>query len=165
MIFVKYTDGGFMETWTRAHDALEQDLERVIGSRLLDPVDILFGLDELLRQRAAGEIRTWAAALLGSDDRAAQYTAIRLVSVLYPGDAPFDPPAPWWGTPFGQAVLQRVGHPAALAVPFSVAAAMLGITRQGIHDLANRGKLDRDAGGGVTVASVRARLAATRPRP
>jgi hypothetical protein len=35
---------------------------------------------------------------------------------------------------------------------------MLGITRQGVHDLLNRGKLTRHADGGVTVASIRARL-------
>jgi hypothetical protein len=43
-------------------------------------------------------------------------------------------------------------------VPFSVAAAVLGITRQGVHDLTVRGKLQRDPGGGVTVDSVRVRL-------
>nr|WTB30675.1 hypothetical protein OG781_15275 [Streptomyces sp. NBC_00830] len=147
-----------METWTQEHDLLAKDLERIISSQLLDPVDILFGLDEPLRERAVAETRDWATTLLGTDDRAAQYTAIRLVSVLYPSDAPFDPPAEWWSTPFGRAVALRAGHPAAEAVPFSVAAAMLGITRQGVHDLTNRGKLERHPSGGVTVASVRTRI-------
>jgi hypothetical protein len=40
---------------------------------------------------------------------------------------------------------------------------MLGITRQGVHDLLNRGKLTRHADGGVTVASIRARLAIRAP--
>jgi DNA-binding GntR family transcriptional regulator len=35
---------------------------------------------------------------------------------------------------------------------------MLGITRQGVHDLVNRGKLQRDPGGGVLVSSIRDRL-------
>ncbi|MFF5109661.1 hypothetical protein [Streptosporangium sp. NPDC000509] len=81
------------------------------------------------------------------------------MSALYPSDTPFDPPAGWWTTPFGQAVARRVGHPAAVAVPSSAAAAMLGITRQGVHDLASRGKLERHPDGGITTASIRARLA------
>jgi hypothetical protein len=38
-----------------------------------------------------------------------------------------------------------------------VAGAMLGVTRQGVHDLVSRGKLDRHPDGGVTTDSVRAR--------
>jgi hypothetical protein len=96
--------------------------------------------------------------LLGEDDQAAAYTAIRLVSALYPSDAPFDPPVGWWGTPFGRAVARRAGHPAASSVPVSVAAAMLGITRQGVHDLVRRRKLDRDPDGAIITRSIQARL-------
>jgi hypothetical protein len=95
--------------------------------------------------------------MLGHDDRAAAQMIIRVISSLYPGDAPFAPAAEWWRTPLGQVVLRRVGHPSARAVPYSVAGAMLGITRQGVHDLITRRKLERDPEGGVTVASVRAR--------
>lgn len=84
------------------------------------------------------------------------------MSALYPGDEPFDPPAGWWGTPLGRAVAQRAGHPAAAAVPVSVAAAMLGITRQGVHDLVRRRKLDRDPDGAITTASIQARLSRSR---
>ena len=143
-----------------ARKALAHDLGRVIESRLLDPLDILFGTGELLRKRVREETYAWAAMLLGGDDKAAAYTAGRLITALFPGDGPFDPPAEWWATPFGRAVALRVGHPTARAVPVSVAAAMLGITRQGVHDLLNRGKLSRHADGGVTVASIRARLTA-----
>jgi hypothetical protein len=149
-----------METLAEAREALADDLARVIESRLLNPLDILFGTGELLRTRVREETHAWAALLLGEDDQAAMYTAIRLVSALYPSDAPFDPPAEWWATPFGRAVALRAGHPAAQVVSVSVAAAMLGITRQGVHDLLNRGKLARHPDGGVTAASVRARLAA-----
>lgn len=96
--------------------------------------------------------------LLGDDEQAAAHTAIRIVAALYPGDAPFDPPPPWWRTPLGQVVIRRVGHPSVQAVSYSVAGAMLGVTRQGVHDLATRGKLARHRDGGVTVDSVRARL-------
>src|SRR3954462_14659464 len=124
--------------------ALIEDLRRIVGGRVLDALEILFdpdelsGADERLRELLKVRSRIWADVLLGEDDRAAAFLAIRLVSVLYPGDAPFDPPAGWWGTPLGRAVARRAGHPAATAVPVSVAAAMLGITRQGVHDLVRR---------------------------
>lgn len=148
--------------------ALAEDLRRVVGSRLLDALDILFELDELsgdrgrLRELLEVKSRTWADVLCGEDDRAAAFLAIRLVSALYPGDAPFDPPAAWWGTPLGRAVARRAGHPAATAVPVSVAAAMLDITRQGVHDLVRRHKLDRDPDGAITTASIQARLSRSR---
>jgi hypothetical protein len=144
--------------------ALAADLRMVVGSRLLDALEILFEPDELdgggERLRALLERKSlrWAEVLCGEDDRAAAFLAIRLVSTLYPGDAPFDPPAAWWRTPFGRAVARRVGHPAATAVPVSAAAAMLGITRQGVHDLVRRHKLERDADGAITTASIQARL-------
>lgn len=148
--------------------ALAEDLRRIIGSRLLDALDILFNPDELSghRERLRGLLevksRTWADTLCGEDDRAAAFLAIRLVSALYPGDEPFDPPAVWWDTPLGRAVARRAGHPAAVAVPVSVAAAMLGITRQGVHDLARRRKLDRAPDGAITTASIQARLSRSR---
>ncbi|MFC7589406.1 hypothetical protein ACFQYP_41285 [Nonomuraea antimicrobica] len=100
----------------------------------------------------------WAAQLLGPDDRLAVHMAARLVAALFPGDGPFDPPDEWWGTAFGRAVARRAGHPGKEAVPFATAGAMLGITRQGVHDLVKRAKLDRHQDGGVTTASVHARL-------
>jgi hypothetical protein len=144
--------------------ALAEDLRRIVGSRLLDALDILFEPDELsgesgrLRELLEVKSRAWADVLCGEGDRAAAFLAIRLVSALYPGDTSFDPPAAWWSTPFGRAVARRAGHPAATAVPISVAAAMLGITRQGVHDLVRRRKLDRDTDGMVTTASIQARL-------
>ncbi|MBP2706354.1 hypothetical protein JOL79_21325 [Microbispora sp. RL4-1S] len=148
--------------------ALAEDLRRVVGSRVLDALDILFDPDELsgtgerLRELLGVKSRSWADVLLGEDDREAAFLAIRLVSGLYPGDAPFDPPAAWWGTPLGRAVARRAGHPAATAVPVSVAAAMLGITRQGVHDLVRRRKLERDPDGAITTASIQARLSRSR---
>lgn len=144
--------------------ALAEDLRRVVGSRLLDALDILFDVGELsgdgrrLRDLLEVNSRAWAEVLCGEDDRAAALLAIRLVSALYPGDTPFDPPAAWWSTPLGLAVARRAGHPAAAAVPVSVTAAMLGITRQGVHDLVRRHKLDRDPDGAITTASIQARL-------
>jgi hypothetical protein len=112
-----------------------------------------------LPSRADEVARRMAAAMEGDDDAAAVLAIARLIGALYPGDAPFDPPADWWRTPLGRVVARRMGHPGARAVSYSVAGAMLGVTKQGVHDLVRRGKLARDSdGGGVTVASVRARL-------
>jgi hypothetical protein len=155
-----------MEPWPDERRALAEDLQRIVGSRLLDPLDILFGTQELfgasegerLRERLEAKSRAWADVLFGEDDQTAAYLAIRLVSALYPSDAPFDPPAAWWSTPLGRAVARRAGHPAASAVPVSVAAAMLGITRQGVHDLVRRHKLDRAPDGGITTVSIQARF-------
>jgi len=142
-------------------------LVQVVGARLLDPLEILLGDKAAvgdLRGRVRAAAEGWAARLLGGDERVAAETAGRLIGALYPGDGPFDPPAGWWRTPLGQAVARRVGHPGAEAVSYAVAAAMLGMTRQGVHDLAARGKLDRHPDGGVTTASIRARLDRREPR-
>jgi hypothetical protein len=147
-----------MEPWGAEQEVLADHLAEVVVRRLVDPLEILLGSSGDLRAEIAANSRAWAAQLLGDDDQAAAYTAIRIVSALYPSDTPFDPPPQWWRTPLGQVVLRRVGHPSAQAVSYSVAGAMLGMTRQGIHDLVIRGKLARHPDGGVTVDSVRARL-------
>jgi hypothetical protein len=145
-----------------ATSALVKQLTQLVSTRLLDPLEILTeGADavQALREICAVRVKTWATLLLGDDDQAAVATAARLIATLYPSDTAFDPPAQWWQTPLGQVVARRVGHPSTDAVSYSVAGAMLGITRQGVHDLVNRGKLARHPDGGVLVASVRARLA------
>lgn len=146
------------------HQALEQDILRLVTSRLLDPLDILLGdgpaaaaLQEV-REQAGQQAAAWAADLLGPDHARAVHTGARLIAVLYPGDAAFDPPPEWWHTPLGRAIARRVGHPRTDHVSYAVAGAMLGITRQGVHDLVRRGKLERHPDGGVTTRSIRERL-------
>lgn len=139
---------------------LRGDLIRLVTSRLLDPLEILLpdaDLDELHDQVHA-DSKTWAEQLLGDNDKQARQLAIRLLTVLYPGDTPFDPPESWWATPLGRVAARRAGHPSRQHVSFGVAGAMLGITRQGVHDLVNRNKLHRHPDGGVTVESIQARL-------
>jgi hypothetical protein len=143
---------------TSEHVALRDDLLRLVTSRLLDPLEILLPHVAVDRQLVRGEADMWAAQLLGPDGALATGVAARLVGVLYPGDEPFDPPESWWATPLGRVIARRVGFPGREHVSFAVAGAMLGITRQGVHDLVNRDKLRRHPDGGVTVASVRARL-------
>ncbi|GAA4104771.1 hypothetical protein [Actinomadura miaoliensis] len=148
-------------TTTDDHVELVAELVRVLETRLLDPLEILLASDEPLvpiRERLRVEAEVWAAQLLGADRERATLTAARLIGALFPGDAPFDPPTSWWRTALGRAVARATGHPAAAAVSYATAGAMLGITRQGVHDLVKRGKLDRHPDGGVTTSSIRDRL-------
>jgi hypothetical protein len=149
---------------TSEHVDLRDDLIRLVRIRLLDPLEILLpraDLDEL-REQVRIDAEMWAAQLLGEDDALARQVVIRLISVLHPGDTAFDPPDAWWATPLGRVTARRAGHPSKEGVSFAVAGAMLGITRQGVHDLVSRDKLLRHPDGGVTVASIRARLALRR---
>lgn len=146
--------------------ALVEQVHSAVERRLLDPLEILLeSIDALaaVRREIARRAERWAEDMLGTDERRAVHTLSRLIAALHPGDGAFDPPAQWWATPLGQVVVRRVGHPFAVAVPYSVAGAMLGVTRQFVHNLVTRGKLERHPDGGVTVASVQARLALRRP--
>lgn len=144
---------------TRAE--LVDQLARIVEIRLLDPLEILLDGDraiDALRRPLRRRVEEWAGQIAGDDDLPAAGAIMRVMSTLYPGDGPFDPPVDWWGTPLGRALAWHAGHPTAESVPYPVAGAMLGITRQGVHDLVSRGKLARHPGGGVVPASVRARL-------
>lgn len=151
---------------TAVHVAIVRQLVCDAGARLLDPLDRLLSPDgddppvsEVLRGRLEIAAEVWAAQVLGPDERLAAETARRLAAEIYQSGDVFAPPYEWWRTPFGALVARRFGHPAAEAVSLAVASAMLGITRQGVHDLVKRGKLRRDeATGGVLVSSVRDRL-------
>ncbi|MFG1868438.1 hypothetical protein [Micromonospora arborensis] len=153
------------EVSTAVHVAIVRQLVCDVGARLLDPLDRLLGADsdppvsEVLRSQLEIAAEVWAAQVLGPDERLAAETARRLAVEIYQSGDVFAPPFEWWRTPFGALVARRFGHPAAEAVSLTVASAMLGITRQGVHDLVKRGKLRRDeASGGVLVSSVRDRL-------
>jgi hypothetical protein len=146
---------------------LVDQIVRLLDVRLLDPLEVLLEGDEavdalrgLVRLRA----RRWAETMLHGDDQTAIRTAARLIATLYPGDRPFDPPAEWWGTPLGQVVAVRAGHPWAESITYATAGAMLGITRQAVHDLVRRGRLPRHPDGGVPSSAVRDRLQARKPQ-
>jgi hypothetical protein len=146
---------------TRAE--LIDQLVRLVEIKLLDPLEILLdGADPVERARALVRRQAveWAERMLDGDDAVAVGTIIRLTATLYPSDGPFDPPVDWWRTPMGQVVARRVGHPTVAAVSYPVAGAMLGITRQGVHDLITRGRLARHPDGGVLPESIRDRLRA-----
>jgi hypothetical protein len=150
-----------------AGDPLVEQIVRLLDVRLLDPLEVLLEGDDAvdaLRRLVRVRARRWADTLRGSDDDAAVRAGARLIATLYPGDRAFDPPLDWWGTPLGQIVAGRVGHPSAVSVSYATAGAMLGITRQGVHDLVRRGRLPRHPDGGVPSTAIRDRLRG-RPRP
>ena len=141
---------------------------RLLDIRLLDPLELLLDGDEVvdaMRELVRLRAGRWAEALRDGDDGAAVGIAARLISTLYPGDRPFDPPADWWRTPLGQTTGRRVGHPAAESVSYATAGAMLGISRQGVHDLVRRGRLPRHPDGGVPSLAVRDRLRSAEENP
>jgi hypothetical protein len=147
-----------------SENALVEQIVRLLDIRLLDPLEILLEGDDTvaaLRGLTRLRARQWAAQMLDGDDVVAVRTAIRLIATLYPDDRAFDPPVDWWRTPLGAVVARRVGHPAAPSVSYATAGAMLGITRQGVHDLVRRGRLPRHPDGGVPSAAVRDRLRGT----
>ena len=149
-------------------DALVEQIVRLLNIRLLDPLELLLDGDEVvdaMRQLVRLRAGRWADALCYGDDGTAVGIAARLISTLYPGDRAFDPPADWWRTPLGRTTARRVGHPAAESVSYATAGAMLGISRQGVHDLVRRGRLPRHPDGGVPSLAVRDRLRATEENP
>jgi hypothetical protein len=151
----------------RDNDLVEQ-IVRLLDIRLLDPLELLLEGDDVvdaMRQVVRIRAGRWADALRNGDDVTAVGTAARIVSALYPGDRAFDPPVDWWRTPLGQTTARRVGHPSAESVSFATAGAMLGISRQGVHDLVRRGRLPRHPDGGVPSLAVRDRLRSTEEKP
>lgn len=149
---------------TETHTALYRQLAAEVEARFLAPLDALLDGTALpnsteplaaLRRRLDADAQMWAAQILGPDQALARSTAARVLAAVQPSD----PDPSWWRTPFGRAVVRLIGHPGRASVSRSVAGAMLGITRQGVQDLVNRGKLARHPDGGVSVASIRDRAA------
>lgn len=96
-----------------------------------------------------------ARQLTSDDDHEVAGTITDLAAA---GVIPDDPSPEWWRTPLGRRVASSVGHEDADAVTRSVAAAMLGVTPGTVAQLVHRGTLDRHPDGGITKASVLARL-------
>lgn len=123
------------------------------------PLVSLLGTDlaDLARERVAVQARVLAAQLAqDSDDRLAAQTVIDLMAVLWPR---CDPDPEWWRTPLGRAVARSAGREGSEAITYSVAAAMLGVHPGTVAQMAHRGNLEKHPEGGITRASVLARLA------
>ena len=133
-----------------------------IDGQLLWPLEMLLGPGEeftILRQRAQATARVMAAQLAGRDDKLAAQTAIDLAGAILPDAIPDD----FWPTPLGRLIAKSVGHPGGDEVSYSVAAAMLGVSKTRVQQLLEAGKLDRHPDGGITSASVRLRAQGTPP--
>jgi pimeloyl-ACP methyl ester carboxylesterase len=144
-----------------AEGELVEQIVRLLDIRLLDPLEVLLEGDDAvqaLRSLVRLRARRWASTMVHGEDHAAVLAAARLIATLYPSDRAFDPPSEWWSTPLGQIIARRAGHPWAESVTYATAGAMLGITRQGVHDLVRRGRLPRHPDGGVLSSAVRDRL-------
>jgi len=132
---------------------IREELERLLWS--LVP---LLGqdLDELFGRRPGAKADMLAEQLTSGDDHIAAETVIDLAAA---GVIPDDPGLAWWASALGRAVAASVGHPSATHVSYSVAGAMLGITRGRVGQLVADGKLERHSDGGVDVGSIRRRIA------
>lgn len=110
--------------------------------------------------RAASQ--TLAAQLIQTEDsEVAAQTAADVIGVLWP-DAPPErlDYAEWWRTPLGLACARSLGiYEVGGAVSHSAAATMLGVARGTVATLVHRGTLARHPTGGISRASVLARLA------
>ncbi|WP_086848713.1 hypothetical protein [Amycolatopsis kentuckyensis] len=152
-------------TSTATYTAIARQLLHDVEGKLLAPLERLMPGDapgghiaELRRQLQA-DTEMWAAQVTGADSELAKETISSIISAVYLDGTEFTPPASWWQTPFGSLVARRLGHPTSPVVSLSVASAMLGITRQGAHDLLKRGKLQRHLEEpGVLVSSIQDRL-------
>lgn len=134
---------------------LTDELDRALAG----PVGALLGLDlkELVRRRVKERAPMLAAQLCQEDDdRLAAETVLDVMLALWPQG---DPEPSWWRTPLGRMVARSVAHESTDAVTHAVAAAMLGVQRGTVGTMVHRGYLDRHPDGGVTRASVLARLA------
>lgn len=133
---------------------LEQVVTRVT-SRARD-------LETFLSTSLAGQHRVLSAArrLIDAmeDEREASDAAYTLLRGMYGSD---DPPREFWATAAGRAIARAIGFHRAV-VPYMTAAAILGVSRQRVYQLAEEGRLQRAPNGdGVTAYSLRRYLSAT----
>jgi hypothetical protein len=146
------------------HQQVAEQLRRELGA-VAASVIALFGSDlvETVELRLHDRSAMLAANLCGEDDVLAGRTVSEVMPALFPNG---DPPPDWWRTPLGRVVARSFGDDGE-AVTQSVAAAMLGVTRSTVAQMLYRadkglpgaGGLERHPDGGITRASVLARLA------
>lgn len=92
--------------------------------------------------------------MVGNDREVANLVAD--LFTLAHGDS--QPSPEWWQTPLGGVVARSLEHDDSDAISPLVAARMLGIAETTVHRWVRAGKLDRHPDGGVTRASVMARI-------
>lgn len=149
-----------------------------LGQELTDQIADLLGDRALLLGALMGDEETatrWAsharaqgahlAGLLGTagtaDAHAVAELVRSLVSLEWGEESP--PSVDWWRSPLGRAAAGSMSADPVIAaerMSAIIAADMLGISRQRVMQLLKTGKLEPHPEGGVTRASVLARLAA-----
>lgn len=134
---------------------------------LAGPVSALLGQDlaDMVRRRIRERAPMLADQLSqDDDDNLSAETVIDIMATLWPNCAPEDcGQADWWRSPIGRLCARSLGRDDAEAVTRSVAAAMLGVSPGTVAQLTARGSLDRHPDGGITRASVMARLVRLHP--
>lgn len=147
-------------TYPSAAD-LEHQLTALLTVTILDPLETWLDNDQSVHEpqrEALSQVSTWRETLLGANNDDAVHAIVQLIAIFYPSDQAFTPPLNWWATPLGRVTAYRFGHPGATAVSYATAGAMLGISRQGVHDLVKRRKLTLHPEGGVSTSAIQQRL-------
>lgn len=130
-------------------------------------VAVILGADVVLlvEQRIDDACGRLTAQLCSDDDHESAAAARDVMAARWPADT--EPPPEWWRTPAGRAVARSGERDDSEAVTRTVAAAMLGVSPGSIaqmvhrarHGLGGSGGLEPHPDGGITRASVLARLA------
>lgn len=138
-------------------DDIANQLADTLNARIVIALDALGWLDlaAVAGERLNSATTRLAEQLLSEDDSVAAQAVLNLTGIAW--DA--EPPADWWRTPLGRIVARNVRAEESAPVTHQGAALMLGISRGTVGTLVSRGKLERHPDGGVTKASVLARLA------
>jgi hypothetical protein len=144
-----------------AEEAARQ-LAEGIEAASLGRMERFLGLHEVfasLRERLPRAAREIVAQMSSDDDRVAEQSSAKVFAILFNRSKRI--PDDFWATPLGRLMAKSAGHPSLDEVPYSVAAAMLGVSKTRIQQLVEAGKLERHPGGGITSASVRLRAQGT----
>jgi hypothetical protein len=146
-------------------DEVAEQLRRELWATARANADLL-GADiaEQVELRIPAACTRLAAELCSNDDRTAAGATQLVMLARWPDDT--EPPPVWWQTPVGRLAARSVGDHGE-AVTQHVAAAMLGVARGTVSQMLTRGDkgeggsggLERHPDGGITRASVLARLA------
>jgi hypothetical protein len=142
--------------------AVADQLASELDAALVGPVNALLGSDlaDQVSARVTARLPMLVEYLCGDDDQLLAETVLDVLGALFPDQ----PPDEWWRTPLGRRCAASAGLDDTSEVTHSVAAAMLGISRNTVPTLLDRGALDRHPDGGVTRASVFARLSRLPPK-
>lgn len=136
------------------HDALGYLLARLhgLGLAVTDPGD---PVAEAQLAYAAGDL----VDQLDQDGPVAAVAAVEVVTLLFPRGTPESVgAADWWRSPVGRLCARALAPGETGAVTYAASALMLGVRKGTVGVMASRGTLDKHPDGGITRASVLARI-------